>query len=153
MPGPARGRIVIAVDGSENSRRAVAYVGRILGGLGAFTTILLHVIHVPEEDFFASPQERDRWMAAGRKKVDAWLTVYRDMLVAAGIAAAAVVIHIAERDGPSLARLILDEAALLQADTIVVGRQGLSRKEEFLFGSVSRQIVSHARNCAAWVVQ
>jgi nucleotide-binding universal stress UspA family protein len=36
--------------------------------------------------------------------------------------------------------------------TIVVGRQGLSRKEEFLFGSVSSKIVSHARNCAVWVV-
>jgi hypothetical protein len=26
------------------------------------------------------------------------------------------------------------------------------RKEEFLFGSVSSKIVSHARNCAVWVV-
>lgn len=35
---------------------------------------------------------------------------------------------------------------------IVVGRQGLSRKERFLFGSISSKIVSHADNCTVWVV-
>jgi nucleotide-binding universal stress UspA family protein len=35
----------------------------------------------------------------------------------------------------------------------VVGRQGLSRSEEFLFGSVSSKIVNHARNCTVWVVE
>jgi nucleotide-binding universal stress UspA family protein len=40
-----------------------------------------------------------------------------------------------------------------QYRTIVVGRQGLSRSEEFLFGSISSKIVSHARNCTVWVVE
>lgn len=150
---PSSNAIVIAVDGSENSLRAVAYVGRLLAGCQGFTVTLLHVIHAPEEDFFASPQERERWIQSGRKKVAKWLGDYRDMLVDHGIDPEKVTIHTVERDGPSLARLILAEMSALDAGTIVVGRQGLSRKEEFLFGSVSKQIVSHARNCTVWVVQ
>lgn len=146
-------RIVIAVDGSENSRRAVDYVGRLLGGRLGFLITLLHVIHAPEEDFFASPQEREKWVKSGRKKVEKWLSDYRDLLVAGGFRTGDVSIHTVERDGPSLATLILAEMLSLKAGTLVVGRQGLSRKEEFLFGSVSKQIVSHARQCTVWVVQ
>jgi nucleotide-binding universal stress UspA family protein len=145
--------VVIAVDGSENSRRAVAYVGGLIGGLTGFTVTLLHVIHAPEEDFFSSPQERERWVKSGRKKVEAWINDYRNLLVAGGVDTGDVSIRAVERDGPSLARLILAEMTVLEAGTIVLGRQGLSRKEEFLFGSVSKQIVSHARNCTVWVVQ
>jgi nucleotide-binding universal stress UspA family protein len=146
-------RVVIAVDGSENSRRAVAYVGGLLGGLSGFEVTLLNVIHAPEVDFFSSSENRDRWIETSRKKTERWLAGYREMLIGAGINPGDVTIRTAQRDGPSLARLILDELAAMNAETIVVGRQGLSPKEEFLFGSVSRQIVSHVRNCTVWVVQ
>ena len=46
--------IVIAVDGSENSRRAVAYVGQLIGGLTGFTVTLLHVIHTLEIEQFSA---------------------------------------------------------------------------------------------------
>jgi len=48
---------------------------------------------------------------------------------------------------------ILAERRQMKCSTIVVGRQGLSRSEEFLFGSVSSKIVNHARDCAVWVVE
>ena len=78
---------------------------------------------------------------------------YGDALIADGFGSGDVSIRTAERDGPSLAKLILAEMTALEAGTLVVGRQGLSRKEEFLFASASKQIVSHARQCTVWVVQ
>ena len=54
---------------------------------------------------------------------------------------------------PSLSECILLEQNETQYSTIVVGRQGLSRSEEFLFGSISSKIVNHARNCTVWVVE
>jgi len=54
---------------------------------------------------------------------------------------------------PSMAECILAERDERQYATIVVGRQGLSRKEEFLFGSISSKIVNHARHCTVWVVE
>jgi len=34
----------------------------------------------------------------------------------------------------------------------VVGKRGMSKKEEFLFGSVSRKIVRECQKSAVWVV-
>jgi nucleotide-binding universal stress UspA family protein len=51
-----------------------------------------------------------------------------------------------------MAGCILSEREKRASDTIVVGRQGLSRKEEFLFGSISSKIVNHARDCTVWVI-
>ncbi len=145
--------IVIAADASGNSLRAVAYVGEILGQMPGFKITLLNVIHAPDEDFFPSERERDRWIKAGRVNISGQMSHYRDLLIACGCHPDRVHILIVERDGPSLAHLILTELTRLDAGTVVVGRQGLSRKEEFLFGSVSRQIVSHFRDGAVWVVQ
>jgi nucleotide-binding universal stress UspA family protein len=36
--------------------------------------------------------------------------------------------------------------------TIVVGRRGISKAEQFLFGSVSNKIVQNAKDCTVWVV-
>ena len=52
-----------------------------------------------------------------------------------------------------MAKCILLEHDETGYSTIVVGRQGLSRSEEFLFGSISSKIVNHARKCTVWVVE
>jgi len=153
MANPKDDHIVISVDMSANSMRAVVYAARMLSVVPGLKATLLHVIHAPDEDFFPSPKERDRWCKAARTKVDARMNAYRDLLVTAGCLPGDVKIRIVEGDGPSLADLILTELGRLNAGTVVLGRQGLSRKEEFLFGSVSRQIVSHIRDCTVWVVQ
>jgi nucleotide-binding universal stress UspA family protein len=144
--------ILIAVDTSENSRRAVAYVGRMLGGMQGYHVTLLHVIPDPEEDYFQSESEREAWIAGYRSKTDAVLKEYQDMLISAGFPTTAVDLHTPRRYCPSMAECILSEHQKQDYSTIVIGRHGLSRKEEFLFGSISNKIVHHARDCAVWVV-
>ena len=145
--------ILIAVDESENSRRAVQYVAQLLGGLGGFKVTILHVIPQPEEDFFNTPADRETWLARYREKVDAMLADYREILFGAGFPPEDVSVRFPVRYCPSLAECILAEREEINYGTIVVGRQGLSRSEEFIFGSISSKIVSHARNCAVWVVE
>ena len=53
----------------------------------------------------------------------------------------------------TVAELILHERQSGGYGTIVVGRRGMSKKEEFLFGSVSNKIVREARDCTVWVVE
>jgi nucleotide-binding universal stress UspA family protein len=145
--------ILIAVDESENARRAVIYVGRLLGGIEWFRALILHIIRQPDEDFFPNPSERDKWLADYRLKVDAMLEDYRTILIDSGFAPTAVSVRSMLRHCPSLAECILSELHQTQYHTIVVGRQGLSRSEAFLFGSVSSKIVNHARDCTVWVVE
>lgn len=145
--------ILIAVDDSDNARRAVSYVGQMLGGGSGFKVTLLHVVPEVEEDYFASDEERDAWLMRYREKIDALLKDYRQILIEWGFQEDQITVRSPLRYCPSMAECILTERDELAYDTIVVGRQGLSRKEEFLFGSISSKIVTHATNCTVWVVQ
>ncbi|MFO7684967.1 MAG: universal stress protein [Desulfobacterales bacterium] len=145
--------ILIAVDESENAHRAVDYVAQLLGGIKGFTVTLLHVIPDPEEDYFPRPEDREQWLQKYRARIDALLDACRKILIAAGFDAAAVRVRSTLKYCPSMAKCILEERDQLEYSTIVVGRQGLSRSEEFLFGSVSNKIVNHAQNCAVWVIE
>lgn len=80
------------------------------------------------------------------------LEEYRQILLKAGFDPGEVSVRSPVRYCPSMAECILSERDETRYDTIVVGRQGLSRKEQFLFGSISSKIVSHATNCTVWVV-
>jgi nucleotide-binding universal stress UspA family protein len=144
--------VLLAVDDSANARRAVAYVAFMLGGLKKTSVTLLHVISEPEEDYFAKIEEKQEWLEQYRRRVDAFLEDYRRELIGAGFPEGAVKTSAPLRSCPSIAECILSELDRTRYGTLVLGRQGLSRKEEFLFGSVSSRIVGHARNCAVWVV-
>jgi nucleotide-binding universal stress UspA family protein len=138
--------ILIAVDESDNARRAVAYVGRLLKGAKDYNVLILHVIRQPEEDYFPDVAEKEKWLSQYKLKVDVVLKNYRQILIQAGFAPEAVSVRATLRHCPSLAECILAEHKDANYSTIVVGRQGLSHSEEFLFGSVSSKIVNHARN-------
>lgn len=145
--------ILIAVDESENARRAVAYVAKLLGGIGGFKVTVFHVISNPEEDFFEDQSHREQWLSAYFKRVEQMLKEYSDILVDAGFDGQDVSIRSTIRYCPSMAECILAEMDINSYSTIVVGRRGVNHKEEFLFGSISGKIVRTARNCAVWVVE
>ncbi|MBU4344882.1 MAG: universal stress protein [Desulfobacteraceae bacterium] len=145
--------ILIAVDESENARRAVLYVAQLLEGAKGFRISVLHVIREPEEDYFPNSEERDKWLGQYKKKVDKMLEDYRHILIQSGFDPSVVSVRSIMRHCPSMATCILEERDETEYSTVVVGRQGLSRSEEFLFGSVSSKIVNYARNCTVWVVE
>jgi nucleotide-binding universal stress UspA family protein len=145
--------ILIAVDESVNARRAVAYVGQILGGVPGFKVTILHVVPEPEEDYFPDDAQKEAWIEQYTKRIDALLEEDRRSLIQMGFAPDDVTVRSTLRYCPSMAACILSERDETDYSTIVVGRQGLSRNEEFLFGSISSKIVNHARNCTVWVVE
>ncbi len=145
--------ILIAVDESENARRAVLYVAQLLEGTAGFSVTILHVINEPEEDYFPAIDEKEKWLSQYKKKVDKMLEDYRQILIKRGFDQNSVSVRSTVRYCPSMAQCILQERDETEYSTVVVGRQGLSRSEEFLFGSVSSKIVNYARNCTVWVVE
>lgn len=145
--------ILIAVDDSENARRAVSYVSQLLAGLKGFKILILHVINQPEEDYFSTSAEKENWLSTNQLKVDVMLENYRQILISEGFDPDDISVRSTLQYCPSLSECILAEQDKTKYSTIVVGRQGLSRSEEFLFGSISSKIVTHARNCTVWVVE
>lgn len=145
--------ILIAVDESENARRAVSYVGQLLGEMKGFKVTILHIIGRPEEDYFPTSAEKEKWLTQYKEEVNTMLADYRQILIDRGFDPKSVSVRSTLRYCPSMAECILAERDETEYSTIVLGRQGLSRKEEFLFGSISSKVVTHARNCAVWVVE
>lgn len=146
--------ILISVDASENAVRAVDYAAQLLGGAPGVRVTLLYVERAPGRDSFDS---EEAWLGQCRIEHDRvfdFLKAARARLTAAGIPDGSIhertVLCSAE---PSIAQTILDVQQEGGFGTLVVGRRGLTKGEEFLFGSVSTRLVHNAKNCAVWVVQ
>ncbi|MEW6670624.1 MAG: universal stress protein [Thermodesulfobacteriota bacterium] len=130
-------KILIALDGSENAAMGAAYAGDILAGRRDVLVTLLHI--------------RTGESAQNEQDVRKIMDISRDVLIKAGIPAEAISIQFRDKK-TGIARDILDEIETGEYGTVIVGRRGLSRAKQFLFGSVSNKIVHNTKDCTVWVV-
>jgi nucleotide-binding universal stress UspA family protein len=156
-------KVLIAVDGSENSLRAVRYAAAILGGGKAYAVHLVHIERLPERDMF--PDE-SAWSGQCREHSRAmrdFLEQARRELESSGLPAEAVCSRYIDScarpgeggdcsHGRNIALEILGMAEEAGCGTLVIGRRGVSKAEEFLFGSVSNKLIHHAKDRTVWVV-
>jgi nucleotide-binding universal stress UspA family protein len=145
--------ILIAVDESENAKRAVKYVAGLLGGVPGFRATLLSIIPEPSEDYFAADADREDWLENYRSRVLQMIEECRRTLMDSGFGEDRVHVVVDIMYCPSVAECIINEQKKLGCSTIVVGRRGISKREEFLFGSTSNKILHEVRDCAVWVVE
>ncbi len=149
---PIWNRILAAVDEHESSMEAVRYLAGVLGGSDACRVRLMAVYQAPEAD--AHPQQEQRAAAAAQRKelLLERLEEARQILVGARLPAYNVSTRLEEAGGRTIAETIMAAQRREGFGTIVLGRRGLSKAEEFLFGSVSNSIVHQATDCAVWVI-
>jgi len=145
--------LLVAIDQSDSSRRAVLYVADFLGGFSGFRVTLLSIIPEPEEDFFDSDGEQAAWIRDKREEANKMLENYRQVLIQSGFDPDKVRIRPCVGDVKSLSEAILDTRCDLTCCTVVVGRHHKTKAEEFLFGSTSNKLIHEAKNCAVWVVE
>ena len=145
--------LLVAIDQSDSSRRAVLYVADFLGGYSGFRVTLLSIIPEPEGDFFDSQEEEAAWVREKSEAANKLLETYRQILIQSGFEAEKVRIRSCVGDAASLTEAILDTRCDLTCCTVVVGRHHKSKAEEFLFGSTSNKLIHEAKNCAVWVVE
>lgn len=159
-------KILIAVDASDNSARAVDYVAQLLTESPKFDVTVLYIERPPNRDFFPSD---DKWREAGlaqEERIHLFLEESRAKLLACGLPEAAVdIAYVPHCQSPvstpsefcslgtSIARDILQYQQSGGYGTLVIGRRGVSRAEEFLFGSVTTKVTHLAKDCTVWVVQ
>lgn len=154
--------ILVAVDASENSARAVNYVGVMIGATPGFRVHLLYVERHPERDIF--PDDAS-WKQACRQEESSirdFLAKAMSSLEASGVALESISLEYAAAScdlgphrskGYNVAHQILRVHQDGGYGTVVVGRRGVSKAEEFLFGSVTTKIIHNARDCTVWVVE
>jgi nucleotide-binding universal stress UspA family protein len=139
-------KVLIAIDGSEISRRMLDYARDLLAQKEAAVT-LFHVIPqhmiygraVAPAEVYDMPKER----AASTKLLEDSAKILQ-----AGGAGLTIEHHLAVGDP---ADLILTAASSMDADLIILGSRGLNAASRFLIGSTSTKVTTHA-HCAVLVV-
>jgi len=145
--------VLIAVDESENAKRAMLYVADFLGGFPGFRATLLSVIPEPEADFFENEEARKAWTREQLDSANRMLENYRQVLIQSGFPPEKVRSRSCVGDAKSLSEIILEVQCEMSCCTVVVGRGHKTKSEEFILGSLSSQLVHQAKNCAVWVVE
>lgn len=146
-------KILIALDASENAMRAIRYSGEIAGNTPGFHVTLLHVMRHPARDHYPSEEEWKQGCDSFRIKGERILSEGVELLHTYGLNNEFVSTMMIKAQGVSIAAEILKVQQEGGYGTVVVGRRGVSKAEEFLFGSVSNKIVHYAAHCTVWVVE
>ena len=122
-------------------------------GGGDFNVTLLHVIRgiryfqaeIP--DLFLPTAH----IEAAEKEISSVFDKAKQCLIDAGFRSDQISTKVIS-DAYSRAEAIVQEARAGDYGTIVLGRRGLSKVEEFFMGRVSKKVIQTIRNRAVWVV-
>ena len=160
-------RMLVAVDESETSARAVQYVGSLLRGRTDTEVTLFHVLkpmprglleHGGSENPAIETQldeqlhaEQQAWLRQEAKSECPVLIKALQTLTESGFDRSRVALRIGHEE--DIARNILEEARSGKHDTIVVGRHGSSRVKRLFGGSVTDALLQDAKGFAIWVVE
>lgn len=144
-------KIIVAVDDSHRSFNAVEYVGFFVSHLENIHLCLLHVYPEPPPNYHLDGT-LDGYIALNESKAEAIFAKAKSILHGCGIAASSIATRCFMADGKSISAAILDMQVREHYGTIVVGKRGIPKAEEFLFGSVSSALVHTGKDIAVWVV-
>ena len=159
---PDTNKILVAVDSSEGSGITLDHVGKVFGD-SASEILLLHVIRglgvfQPGFEGLAIPEEDKDWVSKARdefekakKEIDAFFEQAVRSLETHGVDSQRITTRVLT-GVKSRAAAIAEEAKKGGYGTIVVGRKGASRVEEFVMGRVSTKILQLAKQAAIWVM-
>ncbi len=139
-------RLLLGVDGSENSMRAVSFAGKVLDS--GHTIELVHVIrNTPDPDIMMPQTDIERI----KTDMEATFEKMREELIKKGIPAENISQEIIEGESSRAGALLL-AAGRNGCGTIVIGRKGLSMTRDFSMGRVSTKITQMSSNHAVWIV-
>ncbi|MFC1859144.1 universal stress protein [Thermodesulfobacteriota bacterium] len=149
---PPDENILLAIDPSEGAMRTVDFVAETLGGFD-FRIHLLHVIRGMSNSqagfrHLFLPQDS---MEGIEKEMDAVFDAAKQRLINAGFKPDQTTTKIIS-GAHSRAGSIIQEVRDQDFGTIVIGRRGLSKVQEFFMGRVSNKLIQTVRNRAVWVV-
>jgi len=146
--------IMVAVDGSESSLRAVDHLSFMVGENPKIKVTLFHVMPRLRDycviDFDDKDAGIDQVIAQGDKRyIDHFYAHVRKKFSEAGIQENQIEIKVT-RCTVNVGKAIVDEARKGNYGTVVIGRRGASKA--FFMGSVSRYVLDRTSNRALWLV-
>ncbi len=152
---PASGHILVPVDGSSHSLRAVDHLAFMLADRSDVHLVFFHVqpklrqfCAIDFDEATAAPLE-DLVATGDRLCIDNFYGQARHRLAEAGIGDSQFDIQTSTGLG-SVGSRIVKELGTGRYQTVIMGRSGGSRN--FFMGSVAQHVINKASDCAVWVV-
>jgi nucleotide-binding universal stress UspA family protein len=148
-------KILVAIDGSQDSLRAVDHVGFMVSGNRDVRITLLHVTNTarnyceidldeePDPEFAQIIEKKDRAC------VDQFYPQAMEKFVQMGLSKDQIEIQTIEGTR-RIGNNVVEFAENNRFGTLVIGRRGIDRS--FFMGSVSRQIIGQVSDITVWVV-
>ena len=133
-------KILVALDGSENSLKAVHYAGKQFGCCDDVHIVLCNVLPIIPAEFWddglvLTDKERtarksviDKWISNQKMQLDPMFTAAKNTLSAAGVDPGQVTTKLLS-DSHDIAASICEEARSGDYQTLVIGRCGRSDPE------------------------
>lgn len=157
------GGFLVALDASDESLKAVTHAAPFLAAKPR-DVLLLHVVRGldPQAEAlarFLAPEDQKDWLKKVQEEIrrasgymdevfERAFMILEEQGVPRDLVKTKVVSGVSSR-----AAAIVDTAVSEGYGTIVMGRRGLSRVEEFFIGRVSNKVIQLAKNHTVWIVQ
>ncbi len=151
-------KILIALDGSENALRAVDHVAFIVESCPSDQIQVLLLNTWPGLVTLTGPRVIPNLSSLNtsaqekhKNKMESFLDQAENLLMEAGLPAQRIKKRICWRCS-DISKSILSEAEKGGCGTIVLGRRGISKAQEFFMGSISAKVIQLAGEKAVWIV-
>ncbi|MBU4296233.1 MAG: universal stress protein [Desulfobulbaceae bacterium] len=145
-------KILVAVDDSSLSEQVLNYVGEVVGGIDKVEICLLHVYPEPPPYYFT---EKHTLQEYREEKETASLKIFSragKVLESHAIVGTRITTSCLMATGKTFSKTILQVQKDGGFGTVVLGKRGISKAEEFLFGSVSNAVIRESHEFTVWVV-
>lgn len=145
-------KILVAVDEGETSLQALRYVGRMAVAMTDISICLLHIYPEPPPDFLINGGILVDYQAEKETRGKVICDQGQRVLVEAGIRPNMIWYDIRPAASKTISQTILEVQREGDFGTVVVGKRGVSKAEEFLFGSISNALARYSSQFTTWVV-
>ncbi len=128
-------RFLLAVDNATASQRELQYVNDIIQSK---TDVKLHLLHIypdPPPDYYTQGGNESDYTKEFEEQAAIIFEQCRGILT--NINPQQIITSSIMTENQSLSDIILSKQKEYQCDTVVLGKRGISKAEEFLYGSVS----------------
>ena len=148
---PAEQSLLVYVDDSSATDKAVRYVANLFGRIPDVKVTLLNVLSETNPDFFGSHEDFKKEQAQSSEASRRTMEKARELLLESGFTDANISVRFAHSHDARISDVILHEQKSGKYSAIVIGGHRLSRAEEFLFGNVAIRLARQA-TCPVWIV-
>ncbi len=145
-------KILVAVNDSNDSALALNYVGQLAESVNQIFIFLIYVFPDPPPDFYHKGGTLEAYREIMLHQGEKVMELAVKTLGKYGVDQSNISTKTRLAEGKSISQVILDEREEHDISTLVVGKRGISKNEEFLYGSISNTLARKSKGFTTWVV-